>query len=101
MLPGLRLICGNILKKKISGFVFLRHRNLKICLSVQPESEKAVEEGRIRYANEMLGYNFTFESEVTEGDKRGRTVGFPTINQHLPDGLIVPKFGVYEKSNGC
>ncbi|MDE5669948.1 MAG: hypothetical protein K2I14_00580 [Eubacterium sp.] len=57
---------------------------------------KAVEEGRIRYANEMLGYHFTFESEVIEGDKRGRTVGFPTINQHLPDGLIVPKFGVYE-----
>ena len=52
---------------------------------------KAAEEGRIRYANEMLGYNFTFESGVTEGDKRGRTVGFPTINQHLPDGLIVPK----------
>ena len=56
---------------------------------------KAVQEGRIRYANEMLGYNFTFESEVIEGDKRGRTVGFPTINQHLPEGLIVPKFGVY------
>ena len=56
---------------------------------------KAVQEGRIRYANEMLGYNFTFESEVIEGDKRGRTVGFPTINQHLPEGLIAPKFGVY------
>lgn len=57
---------------------------------------KAVSEGRIRYANEMLGYNFTFESEVIKGDKRGRTIGFPTINQHLPQGLIVPKAGVYE-----
>lgn len=44
----------------------------------------------------MLGYNFTFENEVIGGDKRGRTIGFPTINQHLPDGLIVPKYGVYE-----
>lgn len=57
---------------------------------------KAVAEGDIEKANEMLGYNFTFESEVIEGDKRGRTIGFPTINQHLPDGLIAPKYGVYE-----
>lgn len=57
---------------------------------------KAVKEGRIEAANEMLGYNFTFESEVIKGDKRGRTIGFPTINQHLPEGLIVPRFGVYE-----
>lgn len=45
----------------------------------------------------MLGYHFTFESTVIEGDKRGgKIIGFPTINQHLPDGLVVPKFGVYE-----
>lgn len=57
---------------------------------------KAVSEGRIRPANEMLGYNYTFENEVISGDKRGRTIGFPTINQHFPQGLVVPKFGVYE-----
>lgn len=57
---------------------------------------KAVKEGRIRTANEMLGYNFTFENEVISGDRRGRTIGFPTINQNLPEGLVVPKFGVYE-----
>ena len=33
---------------------------------------------------------------VIAGDKRGRTINFPTINQHLPRGLVVPKFGVYE-----
>ena len=54
--------------------------------------------GEIEKANEMLGYNFTFESKVIEGDRRGRTVGFPTINQHLPQKLITPKFGVYESS---
>lgn len=57
---------------------------------------KAVSEGRINAANEMLGYNFTFEAPVIGGDRRGRTIGFPTINQHLPQGLIVPRFGVYE-----
>lgn len=58
---------------------------------------KAVSDGRIELANEMLGYNFTFENEVIEGDKRGgKIIGYPTINQHLPQGLVVPKFGVYE-----
>ncbi len=57
---------------------------------------QAVKDGDIKKANAMLGYNFTFEAPVIEGDRRGRTIGFPTINQHLPDGLVVPKFGVYE-----
>lgn len=57
---------------------------------------KAIKDGEIETANQMLGYNFTFESEVISGDKRGRTAGFPTINQHLPESLIVPRFGVYE-----
>lgn len=56
---------------------------------------KALTEGRIRSANEMLGYNFTFEGKVIRGDMRGRTIGFPTINQQMPKGLTVPKFGVY------
>ncbi|MDD6728228.1 MAG: riboflavin kinase [Eubacteriales bacterium] len=52
--------------------------------------------GNVERANEMLGYNFTFESEVIQGDHRGRTIGFPTINQHYPEGLVPIKFGVYE-----
>jgi riboflavin kinase/FMN adenylyltransferase len=55
-----------------------------------------IKDGRIEDANEMLGYNFTFESEVIGGDRRGRTIGFPTINQALPEGLTPVKYGVYE-----
>lgn len=57
---------------------------------------KCLTDGELEKANAMLGYNFTFESEVISGDSRGRTIGFPTVNQHLPKGLAVPKFGVYE-----
>lgn len=52
--------------------------------------------GEINKVNDMLGYNFTFENEVISGDRRGQTIGFPTINQKLPDCLWVPKYGVYE-----
>ncbi len=57
-----------------------------------------LESGNVCKANEMLGYNFTFESEVIRGDMRGRKIGFPTANQHLPEGLVVPKFGVYKSA---
>ncbi|MBR6564470.1 MAG: riboflavin kinase, partial [Clostridia bacterium] len=30
------------------------------------------------------------------GDKRGRTLGFPTINQKYPEDLVKIKFGVYK-----
>lgn len=56
----------------------------------------AVENGDIKLANKMLGRQFGYTAEVIDGDKRGRTWGFPTINQKLPQGLAVPSFGVYE-----
>lgn len=56
----------------------------------------ALKNGEITKANKMLGYNFTFENTVISGDKRGRTIGFPTINQRYPGGLTPIKFGVYE-----
>jgi riboflavin kinase/FMN adenylyltransferase len=59
---------------------------------------KCIKDGEIIKANKMLGYPFTFESETEHGDERGRTIGFPTVNQHLPEGLVVPKYGVYQSS---
>ena len=57
---------------------------------------KAVECGDIEKANSMLGRCFGYCTEVINGDKRGRTWGFPTVNQKLPEGLSVPCSGVYE-----
>lgn len=51
--------------------------------------------GEIEKANQMLGYEFSFESRVIKGDRRGRTIGFPTINQRYKKELVVPRFGAY------
>lgn len=56
---------------------------------------KAIEEGNIKHANKMLGRPFCYDFIVVGGNKNGRTIGFPTINQYFPDGFILPKFGVY------
>jgi riboflavin kinase/FMN adenylyltransferase len=53
-------------------------------------------EGRVLDASRMLGRAFFYRSEVVHGDKRGRTLGFPTANINIafPQKLI-PAFGVY------
>ena len=56
---------------------------------------KLIENGEITKANNMLGRKFGFTSPVIHGDERGRSWGFPTANQLLPDGFVMPKFGVY------
>ncbi|MCR5815290.1 MAG: riboflavin biosynthesis protein RibF [Ruminococcus sp.] len=56
---------------------------------------KLVGEGDIARANELLGYSYGYCLEVIHGNEIGRTWDFPTINQLIPDGLVMPKFGVY------
>lgn len=56
---------------------------------------KAIESGSIASANAMLGRQFSYKLEVVDGDKRGRMLGFPTINQFFPDEFVIPRFGVY------
>jgi riboflavin kinase/FMN adenylyltransferase len=54
----------------------------------------ALAEGRPREAAEVLGRPWEVEGRVEHGDKRGRTIGFPTANLALGDYLR-PKTGVY------
>ena len=57
---------------------------------------KCIADGEIEQANDMLGYNFTFESKVISGDMRGRTIGFPTLNLIPSPNKKLPEDGVYE-----
>ena len=52
--------------------------------------------GEIEKANKLLTFPFSFTAEVISGDRRGRTIGFPTVNQKYPSELIPLKFGVYK-----
>ena len=59
------------------------------------EIRRCVRDGKISEANEMLGYRYGYNLPVEHGYQRGRTWDFPTINQEIPKGLVMPKFGVY------
>lgn len=60
------------------------------------EIRRFLSRGEIEKANRLLYEPFSFTAEVIEGDRRGRTLGFPTINQKYPKELIPLKFGVYK-----
>lgn len=56
---------------------------------------RALEEGEPLQAAKMLSRYFSFDFPVLPGDKIGRTLDMPTINQVFPQGFILPKCGVY------
>ena len=53
--------------------------------------------GNIIEANKLLGRPYKISGLVIEGDKRGRSINFPTANIKL-ENLIMPAFGVYSVS---
>ena len=54
----------------------------------------ALKAGRPREAASLLGHWWTIEGRVEHGDKRGRTIGFPTANMRL-ENCLKPAFGIY------
>ena len=54
-----------------------------------------IAEGNLSEANELLGRNFTYVSEVVHGDQRGRKLGFPTANLEIEDHRSMLPNGVY------
>lgn len=54
--------------------------------------------GDVEKANKLMTQNFSYFFEVVHGQKRGRSMGFPTANQYFPPELVLPKFGVYVSS---
>jgi riboflavin kinase/FMN adenylyltransferase len=53
-------------------------------------------ENDIEAANDFLGYSYFFEGVVIEGNKLGRTIGYPTANLHISsEEKLIPGNGVY------
>jgi len=48
----------------------------------------------------LLGHPLEVEGVVVGGDHRGAGLGFPTANLDVPEGLLVPTFGIYAGAVG-
>ena len=54
-----------------------------------------VESGDVAGAAKRLTVPFRLTGPVVHGDKRGRTIGFPTANLEPPERKVIPADGVY------
>ena len=56
---------------------------------------RALAGGRVKEVTRMLGRLYSIDGEVIMGDKRGRTIGFPTANLPVSQKRAWPADGVY------
>ena len=54
-----------------------------------------IETGDMETAVRFLGHPYCLTGSVVRGHQLGRTLGIPTANLLLPEGVTVPRFGVY------
>ena len=88
------------LKSLAGEFGFEIHRVDEIDVEGKPVSSTrirhALAEGNIEEANRLLGYEYGFDGVVVEGDKVGRTIGYPTVNlKPVKENKVMPKEGIY------
>jgi len=90
----------NLLKKLCEQEGIAAHRVAPLAQKGHEEKigssavRKALRDGDIKKAERLLGRRWPVTGEVEEGQKLGRTIGFPTANISLGE-LVEPKYGVY------
>jgi riboflavin kinase/FMN adenylyltransferase len=56
---------------------------------------KLLQNGKVEQLPRLLGRFYEIEGTVVGGERRGRTIGFPTANIALNDDYLLPALGVY------
>ncbi len=56
---------------------------------------KALARADLKTVKNLLGRNYFWTYLVSKGEKNGRKIGYPTINQQFPVECIIPRSGVY------
>ena len=97
-------------KGRVGNFALLEQRGRELGFEVKEISEQILNEvgisstkirkslldNEVELANEFLGYPYFFEGMVIEGNKLGRTIGYPTANLHIhSEDKLIPGNGVY------
>jgi riboflavin kinase / FMN adenylyltransferase len=55
----------------------------------------ALMDGELEEAERLLGRRYRLSGQVEHGEARGRDLGYPTANLHLPTAMCVPHDGIY------
>jgi riboflavin kinase / FMN adenylyltransferase len=97
-------------KNRTGDFALLKSNEVKYGFKVEEITEQEIEhitisstkiraalvQGDIETANTYLGYSFEFTGTVVEGNKVGRSIGYPTANIKIDNELkLTPANAVY------
>ncbi len=90
----------DLLKSKEANFNFevkeIPEHVLKNITISSTKIRTAILDGDIETAAIYLGYNYFFNGRIIEGNKLGRTIGYPTANLQIEDEYkLIPANGVY------
>ncbi|RBW69888.1 bifunctional riboflavin kinase/FAD synthetase [Bacillus taeanensis] len=70
----------------------VEEENIKISSTLIRE---CIQKGEVEVLPNYLGRFYYVKGIVSDGEKRGRTIGFPTANITLSEDYLIPKLGVY------
>lgn len=76
----------------VIGAVF--HQGTEPFVISSTRIRQAVAEGDLMLAHQLMKRPFSVSGEIVSGDRRGRTIGFPTANLSFPEEKVKPPFGV-------
>lgn len=90
---------GTVLSELAGKYGITETTQPRLCYDGLPVSStrirQCIAQGDVFSAGEMLGRPYGFFLPVVHGRQLGRKLGFPTMNQSMPEGLVKPLFGVY------
>jgi len=94
---------GNGTAKKLAAFC--QSRDMPYAIVPQQELggirvssthiRQLLEQGQMEEAVRFLGHPHVLSGKVVKGRGLGHTIGIPTANLELPEGILCPKHGVY------
>ncbi|MCF8468720.1 MAG: bifunctional riboflavin kinase/FAD synthetase [Sneathiella sp.] len=91
---GTTVVLADLAKKYGFGLTVVEPVGEKTVIFSSTAIRECLKQGDPGKAAALLGHWWEVEGQVIEGDKRGRTIGFPTANIPLV-GYHHPKLGVY------
>lgn len=97
---GKGALCG---AKELTEFGEKYGFDVNVCKTLKKNGEiissgkikEYLRNGEISKANSFLGERYFMMSEIVTGNRLGRTINFPTINQLFEERQIIPKKGAY------
>jgi len=74
----------------------ISEQDIDDCIVSSSQIRKSLLKGDLQGANNFLGHEFSLRGKVVDGQKKGKSLGFPTANIQISDVFkIIPKQGVY------